>query len=253
MPDQTQQSDQPSQREPLTWRRALSDLVRPSRAQVFMAIVLCLLSMATLWQVRARSADDTYAGMRRAELVQILDQLNGNAAKLRQDVAAQEAAKRELQTGADSRKVAEDKANQRLRELQVLAGTVPATGPGVVITVSDPQGKVTPDLLLDAVEEMRDAGAEAIDVNGVRVVAQTWFGGQAGAVEVNGRQIQAPYTLTVIGEAHALEEGARFRGGLVSQAQAPQVGAEVSIRQTTSVTISSLHQPQQPRFAEPSR
>lgn len=238
---------------PRTFRQLLGDLLSPSRAQAFMAVVLCVLSMATIWQVRVRAADDTYSGMRRADLVQILDQLNSNAAKLRADIQAQEAAKRELQTGVDSQKVAEQKANARLKELQVLAGTVSATGPGIVITVHDDQGKVTGDLLLDAVEEMRDAGAEAIDVNGVRVVAQTWFGGSAGAVTVNGTPIIAPYTITVIGESHALEEGARFRGGLVSQAQAPQVGASVDISRVDEVTITSLHQPKQPRFAEPSR
>ncbi|MGJ6979099.1 DUF881 domain-containing protein [Aestuariimicrobium soli] len=245
MPD-----DQPT---PRTARQLLGDLLRPSRAQTFMAAVLCVLAMATIWQVRARSGDDTYSGMRRADLVQILDQLNTNATKLRSDIQAQEAAKRELQTGVDSQKVAEQKATARLKELQVLAGTVSATGPGIVITVDDPGGKVTGELLLDAVEEMRDAGAEAIDVNGVRVVAQTWFGGSAGAVTVNGVPLKAPYTLTVIGEAHALEEGARFRGGLVSQAQAPQVGARVSITRSDQLTITSLHQPKQPQFAEPSR
>lgn len=234
-------------------RRMLADLLRPSRAQAFMAIVLCLMSMSIVWQVRALSADETYSGMRRADLVQILDQLNANAAKLRQDIQTQEAAKRELQSGVDSQKVAEQKANERLKELQVLAGTVSATGPGIVITVSDDQSRVSGELLLDGVEEMRDAGAEAIDINGVRVVAQTWFGGGAGAVTVNGVPIQSPYRITVIGESHALEEGARFRGGLVSQAQAPQVGARVDIQRSDELTITSLHTPKQPQFAEPSR
>ncbi|WP_022910087.1 DUF881 domain-containing protein [Aestuariimicrobium kwangyangense] len=237
----------------LTWRRMLSDLVRPSRAQAFMAIVLCLLTTAIIWQVRVRSADDTYAGMRRADLVQILDQLNANATKLRQDIANEEAAQRDLQSGADSRKVAQEKANARLKELQVLAGTVAATGPGIVITVVDPEHQVTGDMVLDAVEEMRDAGAEAVDVNGVRVVAQTWFGGSAGAVTVNGAPLQPPYVITVIGEPHALEEGARFRGGLVSQVQAPQVGARVDISTRDSVEITSTTQPKQPRFAQPTR
>ena len=58
--------------------------------------------------------------------------------------------------------------------LRILTGTVAATGPGVTLTIDDPDGSVTAATLLDGVEELRDAGAEAIEINdSVRVVAST--------------------------------------------------------------------------------
>ncbi|WP_328701789.1 DUF881 domain-containing protein [Aestuariimicrobium ganziense] len=241
-----------AQHRPLpTWRRMLRDLVRPSRAQAVMALILCLCAMATVWQVRARASDQAYSQMRRPELVAMLEQLNTNSGQLRDEIRRLETTKRELQTGANTTRVAQEQARKRVQELQILAGTAPAQGPGVTITIADPQGKVSPELLLDAIEEMRDAGAEAIDLNGVRVVASSWLGRGTDGIVVDGVPIEAPYVLVVIGDPQTLEEGARFRGGLVSQAQAPQVGAQVTIRQSDELTITSLHTPKAPQFARP--
>ena len=57
----------------------------------------------------------------------------------------------------------------------MLAGTVPVTGPGLVVTVEDPNGSVTYDTLIDIVQELRDAGAEAVAVNDIRIGVATAF------------------------------------------------------------------------------
>ena len=44
-----------------------------------------------------------------------------------------------------------------------------------MLTINDPDNKVTAALLLDALQELRDAGAEAVQIGDVRVVADTWF------------------------------------------------------------------------------
>ncbi|MGA4507548.1 DUF881 domain-containing protein [Propionibacteriaceae bacterium G1746] len=230
---------------------ALRSFLRPSRVQFVLAIVLGLVAMATVWQFRAHRADETFSSLRRDELIGLLDQLNGSNNDLRKQVAEQEEARRQLQAGADSRRVAAERAQKRIQDLSILAGTAPAQGPGITITIQDPQGKVTPQLLLDGIEEMRDAGAEVMELNGVRVVASTWLSSLDGVVVVDGVRIRAPYVLRAIGEPHALEEGARFRGGLVSRAQAPDVAAAVTIVASDQITITSLHRVTDPRWAKP--
>ena len=66
------------------------------------------------------------------------------------------------------------------RRSPVLNGSVPATGPGLRVTVQDPEGGVTAGVLLDAIQELRGAGAEAIEVDGVRVVVSSYVGGDPG-------------------------------------------------------------------------
>ncbi|MGO4957333.1 DUF881 domain-containing protein [Luteococcus sp. Sow4_B9] len=234
------------------WDRILGDFFRPSSGQLMMALVLCLVGILTVMQVRAKGADDTYSSMRRSDLVQLLDQLNAEQARLSQQASTLEKTREQLATGADARRVAAAENQKRLDQLGIIAGTVAASGPGVRITIVDPQGKVGPELMLDAVEELRDAGAEAIEVNdSVRVVASTWFGRRGDSLVVDGTAVHPPYTLDVIGDEHALEEGARFRGGLVSQVQAEQVGGHVLISRLEQVQVTTLHQPRTPDFAKP--
>ena len=83
------------------------------------------------------------------------------------------------------------------------------------------------------------------------MVASTWFGRDGEQLVVDGVDITAPITLEVIGDSHALDEGARFRGGLVSQVQAEQVGGQVLISRLDEVRIDALHAPATPQWAKP--
>lgn len=237
---------------PSVWRRIGRDLVRPSRSQLLVALVLFLVGLLVVTQLTGRDDQDTYSSMRRTDLVQLLDQLNAEHERLTQESQRLERTKEQLVSGADARRVAAQENQKRLDQMEILAGSVAAKGPGIRITIIDPEQKVTPDILLDAVEEMRDAGAEAIEINEqVRVVAQTWFSRDGQQLVVDGKPVHSPITLDVIGQPHALEEGARFRGGLVSQVQAETVGGQVAISRLDEVQIGSLHQTATPQWAKP--
>ena len=68
---------------------------------------------------------------------------------------------------------------------------------------------------LNSIEELRDAGAEAMQISGtVRLVSPGSFGGSPGALTVDGTPIQAPYVIRAIGSAHTLSDALGFPGGL---------------------------------------
>ena len=75
--------------------------------------------------------------------------------------------------------------------------------------------------------------------------------GAGDQLVVDGVKLVTPITLDVIGDSHALDEGARFRGGLVSQVQAEQVGGRVMISRLDEVRIDALHAPVTPQWAKP--
>ena len=105
---------------------------------------------------------------------------------------------------------------------------------------------------LDAVEEMRDAGAEVIEVNNtVRVVASTWFAMNDDGVVIDGKPVSTPITIEVIGDPHSLEEAARFRGGIVSEITGPRIGGQDQLEQLSRVVIESLHTPRENQYAQP--
>ena len=121
------------------------------------------------------------------------------------------------------------------------------------ITIADPLGAVTPELLLDALEELRDAGAEVMELNdSVRVVAGTWLGpDDAGRVVADGTVLLPPYVIDAIGEPATLEAGAMFRGGLVSQVESSRVGGQVTIERLDDVRIDVVVEPPTNTFARP--
>jgi uncharacterized protein YlxW (UPF0749 family) len=203
-------------------------------------------------QVRINSADDAYTSARREDLVQLLDGLGSESRRLESEIAQLERTRTSLQSGADTERVAREEAERRVRVLAILAGTAPAQGPGIRLRIADPAGQLTPDVLLNAVMEMRDAGAEVIEVNNtVRVVASTWFGSSPSGLVIDGRPVTTPLTVEVIGDPHSLEEAARFRGGLVSEVTGPQIGGQVQIEQVDELVVESLHVAPRNQYAQP--
>ncbi|MGJ3509618.1 DUF881 domain-containing protein [Enemella sp. A6] len=229
-------------------------LLRPGAGQVIVAIILALFAMAVVMQIRVATQDETYASLRRSDLVQMLDSLTQETRRLESELAELEKTRDELATGQDSERVAREQSHKRLTTMQILAGTVPAEGPGVVIRISDPQGKVGVDVVLNAISEMRDAGAEVIEFNdSIRLVTTSSIAQGPDGLLIDGQPLTTPIKMEVIGDPHALEEGARFRGGLVSEITSPRVGGQVTVTRSERIEINALHEPRENQYAEPVR
>lgn len=224
---------------------------RPARGQVVAAVLLAILGFATVVQARTTSEDDSYAGARRGDLVQLLDSLDAASDRLDQQLAELTETRQRLLTTNRRAQVAETEAQRDADNLAILNGTVGATGPGVVVTIEDNDNAVSSSTLLNAVEELRDAGAEAIQINGVsRVVAQSYFVDDGDKVRVDGRELTRPFVIEAIGSATTLREAMIFRGGLADQVEA--LGGSVSVAVRNSIDITTLAESREPEYAQPS-
>ena len=233
-------------------RELLVALLKPSRAQLAWGLALMLVAMAVVVQLQSTQAGDRYAGMRRDDLVALLDGLTAETDRLQAEVTELERTRDALQSGADAQEVAQAEAQRRADGLAILAGTAPAVGPGIRVTISAPAGRISADLILDAVQELRDAGAEVIELNdSIRLVAQSWVAETSGGLVVDDQELTLPITIDAIGDSHSLAEGMRFRGGLVSQIESQQVGGSVGIDELDEVQITALYAPRVPQYARP--
>ena len=227
-------------------------LMRPSRAQVVVAVVLALVAYGVVTQVRSQNDSEDYSSARREDLIQLLDQLTNETRRLESEGTELENTRRELESGADAEKVAREEARKRAEVLGIMSGTLPAEGQGIRMVISDPESKVTPQILLNVIQEMRDAGGEVIEVNDeIRLVASSWVALGPDGILIDGVLVRTPITIEVIGDPHALEEAARFRGGLVSEITGPSVGGRVDLVQIDRLQISSLHTPKANQYAQP--
>lgn len=255
MPEPTPHLEEPRRAaQPGDRRNLLRDFFRPSRGQFVVGMALFLTALIVVLTLRSQATQPEFANVRQADLIQLLDNVTGETRRLEEQVRDLERARTELLSGADRDQAAREEAARRLEQARIVAGTVPVTGPGVRIQIDDPGAGVTAELLLNAVEELRDAGAEVIELNdSVRLVMNSYFTtDDRGTVVADGVPLAQPYVIDAIGDAATLEAGARFRGGLVSEVEGERVGGRVTIEQLEVVDISSLAEIDEPEFARPS-
>ena len=233
--------------------RLLATLRRPvSRGQITAAVLLAIVGFASVVQVRSNDLDDDYAGTRQEDLIQLLDSLAAASERAENEIARLEQTRSSLQNDTNSTNAALLQAQEQADVLSVLAGTVPSVGPGVVITVKDPTGGVGIDQMLNGLEELRDAGAESIEINNtVRVIAQTSLSDGEGGVVIDGQQLAPPYTIEAIGDPQTLSQALDFRGGFIDEIENPPAHGEVSVRETDTVEVATVREPVEPEYAEP--
>lgn len=221
----------------------------PSRGQAVVAVLVGVLAFGAVTQARLTGQDDTYAGLRQAELIQALNGLQAAQRQAERDIAELEATRDRLLSGTQSRAAALEQARQELQTLGVLAGTIPATGPGIRVTVQDPENQLTLNNLLDGIEELRNAGVEAIEINDrVRVIAQTAFENDPGGIRVDGVSLEAPYTIDAIGNPDTLAGALQFQDGFVDDVE--DDGGSVTIRKADRIEVTVTRVPSPPRYAE---
>jgi uncharacterized protein YlxW (UPF0749 family) len=237
--------------EPEPGRERLRKAVaRPSRRQLVVAALLAVLGFAFVVQVRDTAANDTYAGLRESELVEVLDGLTGTAERARREVDRLEARRDELADENQARFAALDEAEQRVRTLNIIAGLVPVTGPGIRMTINESSTRVNVGSLLDTVQELRTAGAEAMELNdSIRLGADSSFDNGVGGIEVDGQLLEPPYVLEVIGDPHVLRTALEFSTGPIETLETYD-GATVDVEELEAVQITSVREPTRPEHAE---
>jgi uncharacterized protein YlxW (UPF0749 family) len=235
-----------------TWRRIRAALLRrPGRAQLAVALLCGLLAFALVTQAHSNAGTSGLSTARPQDLLAILADLQGRADRLRSQVSDLQATENRLQGGSAGSQAALAEARARAQTLGILTGTVAARGPGVVLTVVDPRASVRADDLVDAIEELRDAGAEALQFSGVRVVASTAVvDDPAGGVDVEGTHVLAPYRIVAIGDPRTLSTALTIPGGVVDSVAA-RAGAHAVVTSSPSVTVSALRRLSTPRYARP--
>ncbi len=222
-----------------------------SISQLLTGALLAVTAAGLVVTIKAHSQADDLSRFRRDELIGMLDTLQDNNAELEASIRQLRSLRDELTSGAAGAQAAQAAARQRLGDLQLLSGEVAASGPGIRVLVTDENRVVTAELLLEGIEELRDAGAEVIELNDtVRLTARSWLGADAdGTIIADGQRLAAPYLIEAIGEPSTLAAGIQFRGGFVARVDA--AGAAAQVARETRIEIQSTVAPHDFQFAQP--
>ncbi|MDO3638102.1 DUF881 domain-containing protein [Mycolicibacterium arseniciresistens] len=239
----------------------VAGVFRRGRSQIVfgtLAILLCVvLGAAIVTQVRQNESGDSLETARPADLLVLLDSLQQREAALNTEVNDLRRTLEQLQASGSSDAAAIENAQARLAALSILIGTVAATGPGVVLTITDTTPGVPAETMLDVINELRNAGAEAMEIRGtrdgqpvpVRVGVDTWMVGTPGALDVDGVTLNPPYSVLAIGDPPTLAAAMNIPGGAMDSVE--RVGGTMVVQQAERVDVTALRQPKPRQYAQP--
>jgi uncharacterized protein YlxW (UPF0749 family) len=219
--------------------RRIWTLLRPraTLGQLIAGTLSLLLGFAVAVQVHSNTSDPTFANVRQDELIGILSDLSQRSDRLRGDIRELEDTKEDLQRDGLGDTAVED-AKRRSVTYGLLAGTLPARGPGIELTITDPGRHVRAAVLLDTLQELRDAGAEVIQINNVRAGVGTYFLDGRTGIEVDGFPLPGSYVFLAIGDPHTLTTALNIPGGVIKALEAS--GATGSISQRTDIVVRAV-------------
>jgi uncharacterized protein YlxW (UPF0749 family) len=213
-------------------------------------LLIGLLGFALAVQVRSNTSTSGLTAARQEDLVRILDDLSSREERLRRQIAELEAARIRLSTAGDSSTAALEEARKRSTALGILAGTLPAQGPGVEMTLTDPERRLAAEDLLDAIEELRAAGAEALQVGTVRIGVDSAFTtADSGGIAVDGTTLTAPYMILAIGDPATLATAMGIPGGIADTVD--RAGGEARIVQQDLLVVRALRSLREPQYSRP--
>jgi len=228
---------------------------RRSWAGAIIGLLVGLLAFALVVQVKSNTSGDTaLEGARQDDLVRILSDLNAREQRLRGEIGALQSTLSQLGEGAQGREAALAQARRRADELGILAGTLAATGEGLTIRMVPGSKPIHASTVLEAIEELRNAGAEAMQIadltgSAVRIVASTYFVDVSNGISVDGHTLTGRYTITVIGPADTMHTALTIPGGVADAVE--RDGGNVGVDEPGEVTVDALRPAQDLQYAKP--
>lgn len=229
---------------------------RPRRSRhvsVLAAVLVAVLGFTIAVQIRSHG-DDSLEVARTEDLVRILADLDAQRSRLSDEIAELEVARDELASGSQGHQAALERAQELADAVGILAGTVPATGPGLELVFSPGDDPVRAAVMLDAIQELRGAGAEAMQISGaggaaVRVIASTSFAESGGDLVIDGVRLSPDFRLIAIGDPETMATALRIPGGVEDTVK--KDGGTVMVRQPGIVEVTALAEAAEPEYAEP--
>lgn len=228
------------------FRRVLAP--RATRAQLMAALLCVLVGFALVVQVQ-QNRTDGLSGLRQDELVRILDEVTQRSDELESEVARLRQTRSELVTGSDTQRAAHEAALRRAEVQGILAGALPATGPGIELRIGQADQRISAGVLYNLLEELRNAGAEAIQVNDVRLTASSYFVDTADGVEVDGITLRAPYLWLAIGDPDTITVALSIPGGALATVRSEE--GTTSVVSRDELVVDALRTLRLPRYATP--
>jgi uncharacterized protein YlxW (UPF0749 family) len=202
-------------------------------AQLSLFVVALLIGVLAVGQLRSQARPAEISTLSAQELSTLIETLTTRNRELRTGLADIREQVRQYQVSGPQSQSALQVSREDLRRITAFGGLAAVDGQGIEMDVN---GDLDPIALNDLVNELRNAGAEAIAVDGVRITARSVAIQGPRALKIDGVDVGRRFTLRAIGSPDGLLSAMQRPGGIISQLKL-FISATIEIRQVQSLVL----------------
>jgi len=201
---------------------------------IFLVLGFVMASQVRTQQVIRSSAQENRVDVLASKLQDSqlhVDQMKEEVDSLRKKLT-------DYEDAASARDKLNEEMNKQLQDFKAAAGLIVVKGPGIQVvledspqrasTVEEQEASIVHDIdILQLINELKAAGAEAISVNGQRVVAMTETRCVGPTVKMNGTSMASPFTVSCIGDPDTLKNALELPMGILETLQALKIKTKI--------------------------
>jgi uncharacterized protein YlxW (UPF0749 family) len=204
------------------------------RSQLIVAVVAFVLGLLVVVQIRSQQGSAGLANLTSQDLTLLVANLNTRNDQLRAEIATVERQLEALELGGSRGASSINELRATLTRIRAWAGLDPVGGNGITIIL---RGGMDGPAVEDLINELRNAGAEAIAIEDVRVVPGTVIGGSGGTVSVDDTALADPFAIQAIGSPASLIGSLTRAGGIVAQVAATHPEVTIEVEETRAMVL----------------
>ena len=217
-------------------------------SQLTIAAVALILGVLVVIQLRSQAGPTGLAQLSSQDLTVLVANLNARNDQLRRETSLLQSELATLQANHTRGDASIDEITADLGRVRAYAGLDPVGGPGVAISI---RGAIDGPGVEILINELRNAGAEAIAAGGVRVVTGVVVTGAPGQAQVDGVVLGVAFDLDAIGAPDKLTGSLTRSGGVIAQLAATQPDVEVTVTPVDRLELAATTRSLAPAHGHP--
>ena len=220
-----------------------------ARERWTVTLVAAILGVLVVAQLRSQAANPGLSNLSAQELTLVIANVNTSNERDRAEVAALERQLATLTEARDRGESALGALRADLASLRAWAGLTAVVGPGVSIRVAGPIGG---EAIEDLLNELRNAGAEAVAVEDVRVVPGAVVVGAPGGLSVENTPLGESFEIRAIGSPQIITGTLTRGGGVIAQLGATYPDVTITVTPAEGLSIPATERDLVPGHGQPS-
>src|SRR5438105_12134566 len=212
--------------------------MRTNTGAIWASVIALFLGFAAVTQVHSQDVFSRSLNLETpsslttliANLSETNNELRNEIFDVRRDVA-------DAQASVSSGTGTLTEAERQIAQLRVFSAQSAVSGPGISIRID---GGFDERALSDLVNELRNAGAEAISVNEMRVGPRSYFTAAPSAIAVDGRSLRGPWMIRAIGSPEVIYVAMTRTGGIIGQFELIYARTRFSVSKESALDLPAL-------------